>query len=92
MNTLNELYTILKDRKTANPAQSYTARLFQEGEDEIIKKIGEEAIEVILAAKGQGEARIIEEISDLVYHTMVLMVAKDISLAQVSDELEKRRK
>jgi len=92
MNTLKELYEILESRKTANPAQSYTARLFHEGEDEILKKVGEEAVEVILAAKSQGEQRIVEELSDLVYHSLVLMVSKGITLDQITAELEKRKK
>jgi phosphoribosyl-ATP pyrophosphohydrolase len=92
MNLLNELYQTLETRKSANPASSYTARLLQSGEDEIVKKIGEEAIEVILAAKGQGDQRIVEEIADLTYHVLVLMVSKGIKLEAISGELNKRKK
>jgi phosphoribosyl-ATP pyrophosphohydrolase len=92
MNSLSDLYHTLESRKSANPASSYTARLIQSGEDEIVKKIGEEAIEVILAAKGQGESRIIEEIADLTYHVLVLMVSKGITLQDISNELNKRKK
>jgi phosphoribosyl-ATP pyrophosphohydrolase len=92
MNTLTELYEILESRKSADPTTSYTARLLQAGEDEIIKKIGEEAIEVILATKGQGDRRLVEEISDLTYHILVLLVQKGIPLRAVSDELSKRKK
>jgi phosphoribosyl-ATP pyrophosphohydrolase len=92
MNSLSDLYQTLESRKSANPASSYTARLIQSGEDEIVKKIGEEAIEVILAAKGQGESRIIEEIADLTYHVLVLMVSKGITLQDISNELNKRKK
>ena len=92
MNALTTLYETIMSRKNADPSNSYTARLFVEGEDEIIKKVGEEAVEVILAAKGQGETRLIEEISDLVYHTLVLMAEKNISPKSIVKELEKRRK
>lgn len=92
MNALTTLYETILSRKKADPSSSYTARLFLEGEDEIIKKVGEEAVEVILAAKGQGETRLIEEIADLTYHTLVLMAEKNISPLMVIEELEKRRK
>ncbi len=92
MNQLEQLYQTLENRKTANPASSYTARLFEAGEDEILKKIGEEAIEVILAAKSQGDLRIIEETADLTYHLMVLLVSRGISLNQIQEELKKRQK
>ena len=92
MNGLNGLYEIILSRKNADPTNSYTARLFLEGEDEIFKKVGEEAVEVILAAKSQGETRLIEEIADLTYHTLVLMAQKNITPSMVIDELEKRRK
>ena len=87
---LNELFEIIEDRK-ANPSQkSYTASLFAEGEDRICQKVGEEAVEVIIAAKGQGDQRIIEEVSDLFYHTLVLLSAKGLTLGDVEDELRKR--
>lgn len=92
MNALISLYETILSRKNADPSSSYTARLFLEGEDEIIKKVGEEAVEVILAAKGQSQTRLIEEISDLTYHTLVLMAEKNISPVMVIEELEKRRK
>ena len=88
---LNELFEIIEDRK-ANPTEkSYTASLFADGEDRICQKVGEEAVEVIIAAKGQGDERIIEEVSDLFYHTLVLLSAKGLSLRDVEDELRKRR-
>lgn len=92
MNTLNDLYQTLETRKFADPNTSYTARLLLSGEDEIVKKIGEEAIEIILAAKGQGEQRLVEEISDLTYHILVLLVQKGIPLSAISGELNKRKK
>ena len=87
---LKELFQIIEDRK-ANPSQkSYTASLFAEGEDRILEKVGEEAVEVIIAAKGQGDQRIIEEVSDLFYHTLVMLSFKGLTLADIEDELRKR--
>jgi len=89
---LNELFQIIEDRK-ANPTEkSYTAQLLAEGEDRILQKVGEEAVEVILAAKGQGNQRLIEEISDLFYHTLVLLAARDLTLGDVEAELRRRHK
>ena len=87
---LEELYRIIESRKSNPVPGSYTAILMGEGEDKILKKIGEEAVEVILAAKGQGNQRLIEEIADLTYHTMVLLSYKNVRLSQVQDELSKR--
>ena len=92
MNQLEQLYQTLENRKTADPASSYTARLMQMGEDEILKKIGEESIEVILAAKSQGDLRIIEETADLTYHLLVLLVSRGITLEKIQEELKKRQK
>lgn len=92
MNSLIELYQTLETKNSADPNTSYTARLLQSGEDEIVKKIGEEAVEIILAAKGQGNQRLVEEISDLVYHVLVLLVHKGIQLSAISEELNKRKK
>ncbi len=87
---INKLFKIIEDRK-ANPTEkSYTASLFTDGEDRILQKIGEEATEVIIAAKGQGDQRIIEEVSDLFYHTLVLLASKGLSLSDVEDELRRR--
>ena len=90
MTVIDELFVVLKERQ-ANPSpESYTARLLAD-EDEIMKKIGEEAIEVILAAKGQGLQRLVEESADLIYHLSVLLVAKDVDWADVEAELVSRR-
>lgn len=87
---LHQLFEIIEDRK-ANPTEnSYTARLLAAGEDKILQKVGEEAVEVILAAKGQGRQRIIEETADLFYHTLVMLSAKNITLDDVEDELRQR--
>jgi phosphoribosyl-ATP pyrophosphohydrolase len=87
---LHQLFTIIEDRKARPTAGSYTARLLAAGEDEIVKKIGEEAVEVIVATKGQGDERVIAEVADLFYHTLVLLAARGLTLAQVEAELERR--
>lgn len=89
---IDQLFTILQDRK-ANPTPgSYTASLLAAGEDEIVKKIGEEAVEVILAAKGQGDQRVVEETADLVYHLLVLLVSRDLSWNDIRSELAQRHR
>ena len=89
---LRELFAIIEDRK-ANPTPgSYTARLLAGGEDEVLKKVGEEAMEVILAAKGQGDQRLVEELADLFYHALVLLAARGLTLADVEAELERRHR
>lgn len=88
---IDQLQAVLEDRKQHPTPDSYTSSLLQ-NEDEICKKIGEEAIEVILAAKGQGDQRLIEETADLVYHTLVLLVAHGLSWEDVRQELNSRRK
>lgn len=90
--TLAELYDLIASRKQSAPPGSYTAQLFAAGEDEIVKKVGEEAIEVVLAVKGQGDGRVIEEVADLYYHSLVLLAARGLTLAQVEAELERRHK
>jgi phosphoribosyl-ATP pyrophosphohydrolase len=90
--TLSDLYQIICDRRDNPTPASYTARLFAQGEDEILKKVGEEAVEVILAGKAQGDQRLVEEIADLAYHTLVLLALRGITPAQVSAELERRHR
>jgi phosphoribosyl-ATP pyrophosphohydrolase len=87
---LHELFTIIEDRKAHPTEGSYTARLLAQGEDEMLKKVGEEAMEVILAAKGQGNQRLVEEVADLFYHTLVLLAAHDLTLEAVEAELRAR--
>ncbi len=88
--TLDELFTVICQRRD-NPTQtSYTARLLAAGEDEILKKIGEESVEVILAAKAQGDTRLVEEISDLAYHTLVLLAYRHLSPEDIRQELTRR--
>ena len=66
--------------------------VFTKGEDEILKKVGEESVEVILAAKGQGNPRLIEEVADLTYHTLVLLAARGLTPADILAELERRHR
>jgi phosphoribosyl-ATP pyrophosphohydrolase len=87
---LDTLYTMIASRKSNPPPDSYTAKLFAAGEDEIVKKLGEEAIEVIVAAKGQGEDRIVYEMADLIYHAMVLLASRGIAWRAVEEELARR--
>jgi phosphoribosyl-ATP pyrophosphohydrolase len=88
--TLPDLFAIIQARRANAPAGSYTAKLFAAGEDEIVKKVGEEAIEVILAVKGQGDERVVSEVADLFYHSLVLLAARGLSLAEVEAELGRR--
>ena len=89
---LNGLYRVILDRKQNPRPGSYTAQLFERGMTEIVKKVGEESVEVIVAALGQSDERLVSETADLLYHSLVLMAARGISVAQVEAELEKRRK
>jgi phosphoribosyl-ATP pyrophosphohydrolase len=87
---INDLYAVICERRDHPSSQSYTARLLAQGEDEIVKKVGEEAVEVILAAKGQGDQRVVEEVADLTYHVLVLLASRGISPEAVRAELESR--
>lgn len=88
--TLRQLYQVVLDRK-ANPQEgSYTCYLFDKGLDKILKKVGEECAETIIAAKNDVPADTVGEISDLIYHLMVMMAEKDIPLDDVLAELDRR--
>jgi phosphoribosyl-ATP pyrophosphohydrolase len=89
---LNDLYQTICERRDNPTAQSYTARLIADGEDEVLKKVGEEAMEVILAAKGQGNQRLVEEVADLTYHVLVLLAYRGLSLDEIREELDRRHK
>jgi phosphoribosyl-ATP pyrophosphohydrolase/phosphoribosyl-AMP cyclohydrolase len=88
---LDRLYDLVKEREKARPTGSYTAYLFDEGLDKILKKLGEESTETIVAAKNNEDERLISEVADLVYHLIVLLVARGISLDQIRAELGRRR-
>lgn len=89
---IDDLYALLLLRKRNAPPGSYTAELLATGEDEIAKKVGEEAIEVILAAKGQGDQRLVAETADLIYHLLVLLIARNLTWDDVLRELASRRR
>ena len=84
------LFRLIEGRKHDKKEGSYTTYLFEKGDDKILKKVGEEATEVIIAAKNNDNAELIYEISDLAYHTLVLMVQKGIALDDIRDELASR--
>lgn len=86
------LFDVIETRK-GNPSEtSYTSRLFAEGLPKIAQKVGEEGTEVVVAALAQDDQRLIEEISDLTYHTLVLLAARGLKIEDVVAELEKRHK
>jgi phosphoribosyl-ATP pyrophosphohydrolase len=87
---LERLYDLIAERKSRPEENSYTCHLFQKGKDEILKKVGEEAIEVIIASKGQTKEETVRELADLLYHTLVLMAEDGITLENLYAELEKR--
>lgn len=87
---LNGLYELLEGRKKDKPEGSYTTYLFEKGIDKILKKVGEECTEVIIAAKAEDKKETVYEIADLAYHTMVLMVQMGISVEDIQRELASR--
>ena len=89
---LDQVYHVILDRKQNPRPGSYTAQLFERGMAEIAKKVGEESVEVIVAALGQSDERLVSETADLLYHSLVLLAARGVPLIQVETELEKRRK
>ncbi len=92
MTVLYELYDVINDRK-ANPKEgSYTTYLFTKGRDKILKKMGEEAAETIIASKNDDKAEILYEMADLWYHCLVLLAHHDITPTELMAELQGRRK
>ena len=88
--SLEQLYALLLDRKEKMPEGSYTTYLFQKGLDKILKKVGEESTEVIIAAKAEDRKETVYELADLCYHAMVLMVQMGIRVSDVREELAGR--
>lgn len=88
--TIDELYSLLTDRKEKMPEGSYTTYLFEKGLDKILKKVGEECTEVIIAGKDMDKSETVYEIADLVYHVLVLMVEAGITPDEVRAELKSR--
>jgi phosphoribosyl-ATP pyrophosphohydrolase len=88
--TLNKLAAVLEERKSAQAESSYVAKLYSKGLDAILKKVGEEATETVMAAKDGEADKIIYEVADLWFHTMVLLKHQGLEPQQVLDELERR--
>ena len=88
--TLEKLSAVLEERKGADPDSSYVAGLYHKGLDAILKKIGEEATETVMAAKDGEADKIIYEVADLWFHTLVLLKQQNLEPQQVLDELERR--
>lgn len=87
---LNRLADLLEQRKSADPATSYVAKLYAKGMDSILKKIGEEATETVLAAKGGKKEEIIYETADLWFHTLIMLAKAGLKPQDVLDELARR--
>jgi len=88
---LYELYDVIMDRKEKMPEGSYTTYLFDKGLDKILKKVGEENAEVIIASKNRIKSEVVYETSDLIYHLLVLLVEQGVSLEEIFTELKSRR-
>jgi phosphoribosyl-ATP pyrophosphohydrolase len=86
------LFDLVEDRKIHPIEQSYTSSLFAEGLSKIAQKVGEEGTEVVIAALAQDDQRLVEEIADLTYHTLVLLSARGLTPKHILAELEKRHK
>ena len=90
MNTLEALYQVVLDRKARPQEGSYTCYLFDKGLDKILKKVGEECAETIIAAKNNVPADTVGEVSDLIYHLIVMLAEKEIPLEDVLGERDRR--
>jgi len=89
-NFIFDLFALVKSRKKELPDKSYTTKLFLEGENRIIQKVGEEAIETVIAAKNNDKEEIINEVSDLIFHLFVMLAEKGIEFEQIIENLVKR--
>ena len=87
---LDRLYGVIQSRKRERPEGSYTSYLFDQGLDKILKKLGEETAETIVAAKNTDHQKLVGEVADLIYHLLVLLVERDTRLAEISSELADR--
>jgi phosphoribosyl-ATP pyrophosphohydrolase len=90
--TLHDLEKRVKARAKASADVSYTRQLLDRGVEQCAKKLGEEAVETVLAAVNEGRGRLVAEASDLIYHLLVVLVARGVTLAQVEAELAERAK
>jgi len=89
---LEELYELIKNRREKKPEGSYIVGLLDKGVDSVIQKVGEEAVEVVIAAKNSDKKRIVSESADLLFHLLILLEMKDISLNDIYSELRERNK
>ncbi len=89
--TLNDLATLIASRKGADPDSSWTAKLLSQGPDKCAEKFGEEAIEAIVEAVKGDKAKLASEAADVLYHLLVMLAARDVTLNDVMAELEKRQ-
>ena len=89
-NTLQNLYAVVKDRQKNPQEGSYTCYLFEKGLDKILKKVGEECAETIIASKNDNKEELVGEICDLIYHLTVLMAEKGVTVDSVLEELDHR--
>ena len=89
---LSDLYALIKQRKETRPEGAYTTYLFDKGQDKILKKVGEEAAETIIASKNNDPAELVSEGSDLLYHLMVLLAHHEVGPEKIAAELVRRRK
>ena len=89
-NVFEQLTATIESRKLASPDSSYVAKLFHKGVDSILKKVGEEATEVVIAAKDENREQIVYESADLLFHLMVMLAKYDLTLADVAGELARR--
>jgi phosphoribosyl-ATP pyrophosphohydrolase len=90
--TLQQLWDIIESRKQNPPPDSYTARLFEAGLPRIAQKVGEEAVESLVAALSESDERLLSEMADLLYHCMVLLSARSLSWSDLEEELARRFK
>lgn len=87
----DQLYSVIQQRIKTLPADSYVANLYKQGNDRILQKVGEEAVELLIAGKGRNKKRIIEETSDLCFMILIFLAAKKIDFKSILQELEKRK-
>lgn len=90
MDLIKEEYNVILERKNEQAEGSYTAYLFEQGIDKILKKVGEECTEMVIAAKNKDKEETVYEITDLIYHTLVMMANQGISPSDIEEELKKR--
>lgn len=90
MDLIKNEYNVILDRKNKKEEGSYTAYLFEQGLDKILKKVGEECTEMVVAAKNNDKEETVYEVTDLIYHTLVMMANQGITPEDIEEELQKR--